>query len=492
MAYLEGVYLHLNEPNDFDTIVVYPLPKDAQERETRVNEIASLMRLGRDRPVSDRAKAALKWWPKVPPEWEESLRFQPADIREMLRLGELMFAGDSCKLADLASSNARPIYRLACKLGYDVGRVGKLFFPMAEREYKRLKLPVGPPEAWRKIAEALTLETQGLGWASSGWRKAIREASAPEGRTCQPGPVSKVVKVSWVPRARRLTKQQECAESLCHQCGIPLEIDPVTQERTATFSISGVPYARRFLGLQWFHGRVDDQSDARRFLEFLAFALRWQSTSVTLPTGELCLSRPHARTFCHVVDCWVSHTGAPDYCATAPPGDCPSHQESRCPCRLVHYYAGFSRGVVDLENNDTLEVPGDMWNILSGEESDDEIDPETDTAWCWECSQEVAPGRWRLDKDAVRRIVSKTLAQNPVNVCPQFDSGRMESWLADLPDEVAYTENGWIGIELELKRLVQEIMKRPLAERDELLARHDELRVHPLRRGLCQGSGLPW
>jgi hypothetical protein len=125
-------------------------------------------------------------------------------------------------------------------------------------------------------------------------------------------------------------------------------------------------------------------------------------------------------------------------------------------------------------------------------EPDDEEDVEASAAWCWECSQKFAPGRWRLNKDSVRQIVTKTLAENPIDICPEFDGGRIKTWLCNLPEKVVFTEDGWIAIDLEENRLMDEITARSPGDCDDLFTRQDELRLHPLRRMFEQGSGFPW
>jgi hypothetical protein len=84
------------------------------------------------------------------------------------------------------------------------------------------------------------------------------------------------------------------------------------------------------------------------------------------------------------------------------------------------------------------------------------------------------------------------LSENPISVCPEFEAGRIDRWLEYLPDEVVYTEDGWIAVELELDRVDREIAGRFFEDCDKLFARQDELSLHPLRRGVPQGSGLPW
>ncbi|MGD0517238.1 MAG: hypothetical protein ABSA26_06845 [Thermoguttaceae bacterium] len=503
MTYLEVAYLDLNEPRDHDALLSYPVPQEEQE------ERAYLESLGSKRPVSAWAKEVQRWWPNLPPETEALIRNLPPDLQESMRRASLMFAGDPGKLTDFIPT-VPSVHNLACKLGYELREVKERFYPIAERQHNLLKLPVSPSEAWQKIAEVLSSEAERLAWNSPAWRQKICERSLPDGgkcgtgadskvsltpqaqSPCQPGIMSKEVKVSWVPTMKNLTKHEQSVELLCQKCGIPLEIDPKTRKRTATFTIKDASYAKRFLGLQWIApngNAVEDASDARRFLEFLSFALRWKSTSVTLPTGELRLRDLHGLTFCRVVDCWVSHTGSPDYCSTVPPGNYPSHQISHCPCKLVHRYAGFSPEVPAVENR-AASPTSDVSNL----EPECEDDEEAFATWCWECSQETAPGRWRLDKNAVRRIVTKTLAENPIDVCPQFDAQRIVSWLDNLPDEVVFTEDGWLAIEVETGRLEQEIKiidGLPVVS-EEIDARLEELRLHPLRRWVKQGSGLPW
>ena len=50
-------------------------------------------------------------------------------------------------------------------------------------------------------------------------------------------------------------------------------------------------------------------------------------------------------------------------------------------------------------------------------------------------------------------------------MCPQFDGERVESWLDNLPDEIVFTEDGWIRGTLDFADNVQKTVREAIEKR---------------------------